>query len=160
MRRKLQRQLPDVRFEYRLSRAYRTVLRDCLTSALAGHGVDPPPRLHEPVRHQIVGPIDQTMSHHVAGHFHLPFAGDFRRPNQRPQCAERQRVQQHADFAAIRADPLDHLGALLIIGGVDVEEDRLATCIADLLLYFHGVRQRLAAVQMHSVNVIADVSQL
>ena len=146
--------------EDRLSRADRAVFRDGLTGAFTGHGVDAAAGFHEAVRDQIARPVDQAVTHDVAGHLHLTLGGHFRRAHQRTQSAERQRVQQHGDFGGIVANPGDHLAALLLVGGVHVEEDRFAAGGANFLLDFGCVRQGLAAVEVDSIDVVAGCRQL
>src|SRR5439155_16385529 len=58
------------------------------------------------------------------------------------------------------ANPFDHLAPILVLGRVHIEEDRVTAGIADRVLDVGDVRQRLAPVQMHSVNTVTGTRQL
>ena len=89
-----------------------------------------PPRAHEAAPDQLLRPVDEAVGHHVERHVHLRLGHRFlhRIGDEELERAEGERVQHHphlAHLVALAEHPLHlgrDLGALLLVGRVDVEE--------------------------------------
>ena len=139
VRRELDGELADVRLERGLGRRHR---------AVAWHTRSPPDEVmakmraaaaQEPARRAVLRPVDEPVRHHVERHVHLRLVRPPSRiGDEELERAEGERVQQHADLARLAAlvEHVRHrgrdLGALLGVGGVDVEEQACAPERLDL----------------------------
>ena len=85
---------------------------------------------------------------------------------ERLQRPERQRVQHHANVRPVAGASVKHCQQLsdnarplLVIGGIDVEEQRLSAMRSDLGLDLFDMSHVLAPVEVHAADVVAGGGQ-
>src|SRR6185369_13294775 len=103
-------------------------------------------------RVQVLHPVDEAVRHHVERHLELSFRRLLRARvgDERLQRAECERIHDHAERLAVRqlARAIGDLRALLVVGGVDVEEVGGRTGRLDVGGDGLGERQRRLAVEV------------
>ncbi len=129
-------ELAAVGLQGRLGRRHRTVRRDHPGRSLGGHREDLGAAFEEARSPEVLDPVDERVGHHVERHLHLLAADGALRVlgEERLQGAEGERV--HDDPQVRRPPGCPRLrealretreggGALLVVGRVHVDEDRL-----------------------------------
>ena len=111
----------------------------------------------------VLSPVDEAVGHHVQGHLHLALAQGIglRVRDERLERAEGEAVEKHPHrrSAGGLLHRLDHLGALLRIGGIDVEKPGLAAQRLDLGDDLLDVLQPGPPVQVNAEDVVPGLGQ-
>ena len=130
----LHSELTHVGFERGLGRRHRPVRRQHAAAARRRQGEDATALGHEPARDDLLRPVHERVRHHVDRHVHLSGAHRFLDGigDEGLERPEGERVEQHGQVAVIAARRhrarhlLQHFGATVGVGRVDVEEAGLA----------------------------------
>ena len=167
-RRQLHRELAHVGLERRLGRRDRAVVGEDARAAAARHGEDAPAFAHQPPHDHVLGPVHQAVRHDVERHVHLVLRHRLlhRLGDEGLEGAEGQRVEEDPDPARRLAalveaalDGVEHLGPPVGVGGVHVEEERLAAPAPHLAGDALGVRQGGLPVQVDADDRQAGVGE-